>query len=121
MLGQIQTIPRWVNDLVWQSEILGRRQGKPRWADKHIWWQWRGLGKLEGIGSTHNNKRQLITVTGRGSEKPPHNLVTLFAPGDRLTNTHYKLWYLFLYFGIFHSKSVILLGLSIFLRFFHPF
>ena len=32
MLVQIRAMPRWENYLVWQSEILGRRQGTPRWA-----------------------------------------------------------------------------------------
>ena len=36
---------------------------------------------------------------------------------------HYKLWYLFLYFRIFHSKSVIVLVLSLGLtkKYFHQF
>ena len=28
MLGQRRAMPRWVNDLVWQSQMLVRRQGK---------------------------------------------------------------------------------------------
>ena len=60
MLGRIRATPRWANDLVWQSEILGRRQGTPRRADEPVWWLWRGLGKLERLGSIHKNKRQSI-------------------------------------------------------------
>ena len=46
ILGRRQATPRWVNDLVWQSEMLGKRQGTPRWADEPVWWIWRGLGNL---------------------------------------------------------------------------
>ena len=31
MLGWSRATPRWANDLLWQSEMLGRRQGTPRW------------------------------------------------------------------------------------------
>ena len=31
-------MPRWANDLVWQSDILGRRQGNPRWVDEPVLW-----------------------------------------------------------------------------------
>ena len=51
----IRATPRWENDLVWKSEILGQRKGTPRWADEPVWWIWRGLGKLEGLGSIHKN------------------------------------------------------------------
>ena len=44
---------------------------------------------------------------------PPHNSVTLLGPGDQLTHIHYKLWYLFLYLVIFHSKSVTMLVLCL--------
>ena len=28
---------RWANDLVWQSEMLGRIQVTPRWEDEPVW------------------------------------------------------------------------------------
>ena len=31
-------------------------------ADEPVWWIWWGLGNLEGLGSIHNNKRQIIGV-----------------------------------------------------------
>ena len=37
MLERKRAIPRWVNDLVWQSEMLGQRQVTPRWADEPVW------------------------------------------------------------------------------------
>ena len=50
----------WENDLVWQLEMLVRRQGTLRWEDEHMWWIWRGLGNLEGLGSIHKNKRKSL-------------------------------------------------------------
>ena len=50
-----------------------------------------GLGNLDGLVNIHNNKRQSLGFVQSLTEalkKPPHNLVTLFAPGDRLTHTH---------------------------------
>ena len=42
---------------------------------------------------------------------PPHNLDTphVLVAGD----THYQLWYSFLYFGIFHSESITILVLCV--------
>ena len=60
MLGCRRATPRWVNDLMWQSELLERRQGTPMWAYEPVWWLWWGLGKLEGLGSIHNNKQQSL-------------------------------------------------------------
>ena len=36
ILGRRKATHRWVNDLVCQSDILGQRQGKPRWADEPV-------------------------------------------------------------------------------------
>ena len=60
ILGRRRATPRWGNDLVWQSETMGRRQGTPRCADEPMLWLWRGLGKQEGIWNMHNNKRQIL-------------------------------------------------------------
>ena len=60
MLGRRLATPRWVNDLVWQLEILVWRQGEPRCEDEPVRWIWRVLGNLERIGSIHNNKRQSL-------------------------------------------------------------
>ena len=79
ILVQRQGMPRWVNDLMWKLEILGRRQGNPRWSDEPVWWLWRVLGKLEGLGSIHNNKRESLgfeqSMTGAwdGSHRVPAN------------------------------------------------
>ena len=43
------------------------------------------------------------------SEMPMIELIEMVENTQHLN--HYKLWYLFLYFGIFHSKSVIMLVL----------
>ena len=90
MLGWRQVTPRWENDPVYQSEILGQIHGKYRWVDEPVWWLWRRLLKLEGLGSIHNNNRQILGFEQSLTEvwkKPHHNLVTLFAPGDWLTHT----------------------------------
>ena len=60
MLGRRRAMPRWGNDLVRKSDILRRIQGPPRWYDEPVWWIWRGLGNLEGLGSIHNNKQQSL-------------------------------------------------------------
>ena len=60
ILGRKRSAIRWMNALVWQTEMLERRQGTPWWEDEALWWIWRGLGKLEGLGSIHNNERQIL-------------------------------------------------------------
>ena len=48
------------NDHLWKSEILGRRQETPRWADEPVWWLWRILVNIKGLGSIHNNNQQSL-------------------------------------------------------------
>ena len=60
MLGRRRATPSWANDLVWKLDMLVRRQGTPGWAYEPIRWLWQGLGKLEGLGSIHNNKQQSL-------------------------------------------------------------
>ena len=37
MMGPRREMPRWVNDLVRQAEILGQRQVTPGWANDLAW------------------------------------------------------------------------------------
>ena len=60
MLGRRQATFRWANDLVSLSEIMVQRQGTPRWEDEPVWWLWRISGYMEGLGSIHKNKKQIL-------------------------------------------------------------
>ena len=74
----------------WAIGMLGRGRVTPRWADEPVRWLWRALENMEGLGSIHKNKRQILGFEQSLTEawkKKPHNLVTLFDPGDRLTHT----------------------------------
>ena len=35
------------------------------WADEPVWWLWRGLGNLEGLGSIHNANQAVIEEAAR--------------------------------------------------------
>ena len=62
----------------------------------------------------HNNKQQSLKLEQSLTEAHKNNLIIGSHLLSRRTfNRHYKLWYLFLYFGILHSKYVILLGLCL--------
>ena len=50
----------WENDLVFQLEMLGQRQGTPRWTEEPVWWLLQRLGNMEGLGIIHNNKRHIL-------------------------------------------------------------
>ena len=92
---------------------------------KDIGWREERVGRVKNIYVTIRDGAYVSA--GSLSEvvtPPPHNLDILHRPvaTNTHTHTHYKLWYLFLYFEIFHSKSVILLGLClVFAVFLTPF
>ena len=55
--------------------MLGQRQGITRWAGEPVWWLWRGLGKLEGLGGIYNNMRHSIGFEYSLTEAWKNNLI----------------------------------------------
>ena len=77
-----------------------------------------------GSISVGNNKQRILGTEWSMSKigtPPLHNLDTPQGLVASINNkNNYKLWYLFLYFGILHSNSVILIRLCLVFVIFSP-